>query len=125
MAADAAQVLDGSGLSRRDVIAPETLVAVLRRMYDPSDTSPWMTAMPIAGRDGTLSGRMKGTPAENNLRAKTGTMSNVRSLAGYVRTRDGERLAFAILVNNFEGSGAEAVTAMDTIAVRLADFSRN
>jgi D-alanyl-D-alanine carboxypeptidase/D-alanyl-D-alanine-endopeptidase (penicillin-binding protein 4) len=122
---DALQLIDGSGLSRRDVVAPETLVTVLRRFYDRSDTSPWMTAMPIAGRDGTLAARMKGTAAENNVRAKTGTMSNVRSLAGYVRTRDGERLAFAIMVNNFEGSGDEAVTAMDTIAVRLASFSRN
>ena len=94
-------------------------------MYDGSDVSPWMTALPIAGRDGSLAARMKGTAAENNVRAKTGTMSNVRSLAGYVRTRDGERLAFAIMVNNFEGTGAQAVTAMDAIAVRLAGFSRN
>ena len=122
---DAVQVIDGSGVSRRDVIAPETLLAVLRRMYDPSETSPWMMAMPVAGRDGTLAGRMKGTAAENNVRAKTGTMSNVRSLAGYLRTRDGERLAFAMMVNNFEGSGAQAVAAMDSIAVRLANFSRN
>jgi D-alanyl-D-alanine carboxypeptidase/D-alanyl-D-alanine-endopeptidase (penicillin-binding protein 4) len=48
---------------------------------------------------------MKGTPAEGNVRAKTGTMSNIRSLAGYVTTRDGERLAFVVMVNNFEGTG--------------------
>src|SRR5213075_2845664 len=90
---DSWQLIDGSGLSRRDVVTPDTLVAILRRMYDQSDVSPWMAAFPIAGRDGTLAARMKGTAAENNVRAKTGTMSNVRSLAGYVRTRDGERLA--------------------------------
>ena len=76
--------------------------------------------MPVAGRDGTLAGRMKGTPAEGNVRAKTGTMSNIRTLAGYVRTRDGETLAFAILADNFEGSGAAATDAIDRIAVRLA-----
>ncbi len=119
------QLIDGSGLSRRDVVAPDTLVAVLRRMHDPSGTSPWMTALPIAGRDGTLNGRMKGTAAENNVRAKTGTMSNIRALAGYVKTRAGEPLAFAIMVENFEGTGAQAVAAMDSIAVRLAGFSRN
>ena len=119
------QLIDGSGLSRRDVITPDTLVTVLRRMYDASGRSPWMTALPIAGRDGTLDGRMKGTAAENNVRAKTGTMSNVRSLAGYVRTRDDEPLAFAIMVENFEGTGAQAAAAMDAIAVRLAGFSRN
>jgi D-alanyl-D-alanine carboxypeptidase/D-alanyl-D-alanine-endopeptidase (penicillin-binding protein 4) len=118
------QLVDGSGLSRRDVINTETLVAVLRRMYDSTDASPWMTALPVAGVDGSLEARMKGTVAENNVRAKTGTMSNVRALAGYVTTRDGERLAFATIVNNFEGAGTDATQAIDVIAVRLAMFSR-
>jgi D-alanyl-D-alanine carboxypeptidase/D-alanyl-D-alanine-endopeptidase (penicillin-binding protein 4) len=122
---DGAQIVDGSGLSRRDVISAETLVTLLRRMHDPSGSSPWMTALPVAGVDGSLQARMRGTAAEGNVRAKTGTMSNVRSLAGYVRTREGERLAFAILVNNFEGTGAQANAAVDAIAVRLATFSRN
>ena len=122
--ADAFQLVDGSGLSRRDVLAPEALLTVLIRMYDPAGNSPWMTALPIAGIDGTLAARMKGTPAENNIRAKTGTMSNVRSLAGYATTRDGEVLAFVAIVNNFEGTGAQANTALDSIAVRLASFSR-
>jgi D-alanyl-D-alanine carboxypeptidase/D-alanyl-D-alanine-endopeptidase (penicillin-binding protein 4) len=122
--ADGFQLVDGSGLARRDVLAPDTLLTVLVRMYDPAGMSPWMTALPIAGVDGTLAARMKGTQAESNVRAKTGTMSNVRSLAGYVTTRDGERLAFVAMVNNFEGSGAQAVAALDAIAVRLASFSR-
>ncbi len=121
---DAWQVIDGSGLSRRNAGAPETLVAVLQRMYDPSGASPWMTGLPVAGRDGTLAGRMKGTPAEGNVRAKTGTMSNIRTLAGYVHTRDGEALAFAIMADHFEGPGRLAVDAIDRIAVRLAGFSR-
>ena len=74
--------------------------------------------------DGSLAGRMKGTAAAGNLRAKTGTMSNIRTLAGYVTTRDGERLAFAVLINNFEGTGTNANDALDAIAVRLASFSR-
>ncbi|HVZ19784.1 MAG TPA: D-alanyl-D-alanine carboxypeptidase/D-alanyl-D-alanine-endopeptidase [Vicinamibacterales bacterium] len=122
--AEGEQLVDGSGLSRRDVIAPDTLVAILTRMHDASDTSPWMTALPIAGVDGSLANRMKGTPAEGNVRAKTGTMSNIRSLAGYVTTRDGEHLAFAIMLNDFEGTGAAAVQAIDAMAIRLAEFSR-
>jgi D-alanyl-D-alanine carboxypeptidase/D-alanyl-D-alanine-endopeptidase (penicillin-binding protein 4) len=118
------QLVDGSGLSRRDVITPEALLIVLRHMYDATDASPWMRALPVAGVDGTLNNRMKGTAAEGNLRAKTGTMSNIRSLAGYVTTRDGERLAVVVMVNNFDGTGAQAVQAIDTIAVRLASFSR-
>ena len=121
---DAWQIVDGSGLSRRNAVAPEVLVAILQRMYDPSGASPWMTGLPIAGRDGTLAGRMKVTPAEGNVRAKTGTMSNIRTLAGYVRTRDGETLAFAIMADSFEGPGSVANEVLDRIAVRLASFSR-
>jgi D-alanyl-D-alanine carboxypeptidase/D-alanyl-D-alanine-endopeptidase (penicillin-binding protein 4) len=122
--ADGEQLVDGSGLSRRDVVAPDTLVAILTRMYDATGESPWMTALPVAGVDGSLANRMKATSAEGNVRAKTGTMSNIRSLAGYVTTRDGEHLAFAIMVNDFEGSGAAAVQAIDAMAVRLAELSR-
>ena len=123
--ADGWQVVDGAGLSRRDAVAPDTLIAVLRRMWDPTGTSPWMISLPIAGVDGTLAGRMIGTAAASNVRAKTGTMSNIRALAGYARTKDGETLAFAVIVNNFEGSGAAAIDAIDRIAVTLANFSRN
>jgi len=122
--ADSYQLVDGSGLSRRDVLSPEVLLTVLTRMYDPAGTSPWMAALPVAGVDGTLAARMKGTAGENNVRAKTGTMSNVRSLAGYVKTRDGEPLAFVAIVDNFEGTGAQANAALDALAVRLASFSR-
>ncbi|MBI3050284.1 MAG: D-alanyl-D-alanine carboxypeptidase/D-alanyl-D-alanine-endopeptidase [Acidobacteria bacterium] len=124
IADEAWQIVDGSGLSRRNAVAPEVLVAVLQRMYDPSGRSPWMTALPVAGHDGTLETRMRGTPAEGNVRAKTGTMTNIRTLAGYVRTRDGETLAFAIMADAFEGSGTAAAEAIDRIAVRLATFSR-
>jgi D-alanyl-D-alanine carboxypeptidase/D-alanyl-D-alanine-endopeptidase (penicillin-binding protein 4) len=121
---DAWQIIDGSGLSRRNAVAPEVLVAVLQRMFDDSGSSPWMTALPIAGRDGTLAGRMRGTAAEGTVLAKTGTMSNIRSLAGYARTLDGEPLAFAIIVDNFDGSGAAATAAVDRIAIALANFRR-
>ena len=124
IAGDAFQLVDGSGLSRRDVLTPDALLIVLARMYDPAGASPWMTSLPTAGVDGTLAARMKGTPGEKNVRAKTGTMSNVRSLAGYVTTRGGEALVFVAMVNNFEGTGAQANAALDAIAVRLASFSR-
>jgi D-alanyl-D-alanine carboxypeptidase/D-alanyl-D-alanine-endopeptidase (penicillin-binding protein 4) len=118
------QIVDGSGLSRRDVVAPETLVAVLRRFHDGAGTSPWMQAFPIAGRDGSLENRMKRTPAEGNAIAKTGSMSNIRALAGYVKTADGEPLAFAIVANNFEGPGPGVTATIDAIVTRLAAFRR-
>ena len=124
VAPDAQQIVDGSGLSRRNALSPEALVVVLQRMYDPTGESPFMQALPIAGVDGSLANRLKDTPAAGNLRAKTGTMSNIRTLAGYVTTRDKEDVALVVMVNNFEGTGAEAAAAIDAIAVRLATFSR-
>jgi serine-type D-Ala-D-Ala carboxypeptidase/endopeptidase (penicillin-binding protein 4) len=121
---DGQQLVDGSGLSRRNVISPETLLTLLQRMSAAGPTSPFVTGLPIAGTDGSLAGRMTGTAAQGNVKAKTGTMSNVRSLAGYVTTRDGEPLAFVIMVNNFEGPGSAALKAIDAIAVKLAEFSR-
>jgi serine-type D-Ala-D-Ala carboxypeptidase/endopeptidase (penicillin-binding protein 4) len=115
------QLVDGSGLSRRDAISPEAIMTVLQRM---SDAPQFLDALPIAGLDGSLASRMQATAAAGNVRAKTGTMSNIRSLAGYVTTRGGERLAFVIVINNFEGNGAEANQAIDAIAVRLAEFTR-
>jgi D-alanyl-D-alanine carboxypeptidase/D-alanyl-D-alanine-endopeptidase (penicillin-binding protein 4) len=120
----AQQLIDGSGLSRRNVISPQALVTVLRRMHDPTGASPFVRALSSAGVDGSLEQRMRGTPAEGNVRAKTGTMSNIRALAGYVTSRDGERLAFAVIANNFEGTGAQATEAVDAIAIRLASFAR-
>ena len=93
-------------------------------MYDPTGESPFMQALPIAGVDGSLGSRMKNTAAAGNLRAKTGTMSNIRTLAGYVTTRDKEDVALVVMVNNFEGTGVEAIAAIDAIATRVAEFSR-
>jgi D-alanyl-D-alanine carboxypeptidase/D-alanyl-D-alanine-endopeptidase (penicillin-binding protein 4) len=119
------QIIDGSGLSRRNALSADALLVILLRMHDATNVSPFMTGLPVAAVDGTLETRMRETPAAGNVRAKTGTMSNIRSMAGYVTTRDGERLAFVVMVNNFEGSSPAATQAVDAIAVRLAGFSRN
>jgi D-alanyl-D-alanine carboxypeptidase/D-alanyl-D-alanine-endopeptidase (penicillin-binding protein 4) len=121
---DGEHLVDGSGLSRRDLIAPETLFTLLKKNFDPANMAPFVSALPVAGVDGSLASRMKGTAGENNVRAKTGTMSNIRSLAGYVTTRDGEHLALVIMVNNYEGEGADANVSIDRMAVRLAEFTR-
>ena len=81
---------------------------------------PFEEALPIAGRDGTLDHRLKGTAAEGNARAKTGSLSNARAISGYVHSADGEPLVFSIIANNF-GRWADAVAAAeDAIVVRLA-----
>ena len=80
--------------------------------------------MPVAGVDGTLRLRMLDTPAAGRVRAKTGTLSGVSALAGYVETAEGEPLAFAFLMQNFVGSSGPWRDLQDRMAVRLAEARR-
>jgi D-alanyl-D-alanine carboxypeptidase/D-alanyl-D-alanine-endopeptidase (penicillin-binding protein 4) len=114
---------DGSGLSRYNLITPETMVAVLTHV-DRSERlrAVYESTLPIAGHDGTLELRMKGTAAEGRALVKTGSMNGVRSVAGYVRTADGQMVAFTILANNFDNSSAVLNAATDEIIVRLASY---
>ena len=83
-----------------------------------------MSSMPVAGVDGTLRNRMKGTPAAGNVRAKTGTLRWANSLSGHVKTAAGERLVFSIMLNRYHNSdpSRSARADVDTIAVMLAEF---
>ena len=116
---------DGSGLSRSNLATADTIVSVLahvdgdRRLRD-----LFRATLPIAGRSGTLEGRMRGTPAVGNARAKTGSLTNARALSGYVSSAEGEPLAFAILANNFGIPPERVDEAADAIVARLASFSR-
>jgi D-alanyl-D-alanine carboxypeptidase/D-alanyl-D-alanine-endopeptidase (penicillin-binding protein 4) len=111
---------DGSGMSGFDLLTPRGLVALLVAMDRRPEAAAFRDSLPIAGVDGTLEKRMKGTPAEGRVAAKTGSLRLARALAGYVTTARGERLAFAIVVNNHEGKGREATSAIDDIGVALA-----
>ena len=112
---------DGSGLSRYDYVTAEMLIAILEHVHgDPT----FVATLPIAGRDGTISTRMRATRAEANATAKTGSISNVRALSGYVKTRDGETLAFSILANNFTVPAATINWMTDLAVETLANYSR-
>ena len=115
--------LDGSGLSRYSYITPETMTAVLLYV-DRSERlrSVYESTLPIAGRDGTLEQRMRGTAAEGRAFVKTGSMNNVRSAAGYARTADNRLVAFTIIANNFDNSSAVINAATDEIIARLASY---
>jgi len=115
-------IRDGSGLSDQDLLTPETVVRVLDRIQRDTAFATYYNAMPIAGVDGTIDTRMKGTPAEGNVHAKTGTLAKARSLSGYVTTADGERLIFSILANNTTTTGAAVTHVADLIAVALASY---
>lgn len=113
-------VRDGSGLSRHDYVTPETIVRVLDTMRKRADFKVFYDALPIAGVDGTIASRMKNTPAQGNVRAKTGTLDKTRSLSGYVTTADGRVLIFSFLTNNFTTPNRAVEAVQDAILVRLA-----
>lgn len=116
---------DGSGLSRNDYLSADALVATLTAAWDrPHLRDTLASALPEAGRSGSLADRLKGTPAEGRVRAKTGSMSNVRSLAGFVETAAGEPLAFAFLVNGFDVRPAEIDARVDELLLAMVVLSR-
>jgi len=113
---------DGSGLSRANCLSARTLTGILEAAHnDRKLFSPFYTVMSVAGVDGTLRKRMKGTFAAGNVHGKTGTLNNVSALTGYVTTRDGELLCFSMLMNGGNHGAYRAV--QDKIAARLAAFS--
>ena len=115
---------EGSGLSRRALVTPNAVVELLKFMGRHRYADIYREALPIAGVDGTLRNRMKGTPAERNVRAKTGTIGNVNTLSGYVTTATGERLAFSLMLNAYDADSKNSVKHdIDPIAVMLAGFT--
>lgn len=114
---------DGSGLSRNDMVTAEATLTLLTYMSRHAQSNAFREALPIAGVDGTLRNRMKGTPAENNVKAKTGSLSSAASLSGYVTTAAGENLVFSIMVNNYPEDTEVRSICIDPITVLLASFA--
>jgi D-alanyl-D-alanine carboxypeptidase/D-alanyl-D-alanine-endopeptidase (penicillin-binding protein 4) len=115
-------VRDGSGLSRHDYIAPEAIVRILDVMRTSPNFALFRDALPLAGVDGTIANRMRGTAAAGNVHAKTGFVDKARSLSGYVTTTDGRLLLFSFLCNNWTTTSREVDQVADAIAVRLASL---
>ncbi|WP_180290440.1 D-alanyl-D-alanine carboxypeptidase/D-alanyl-D-alanine-endopeptidase [Streptomyces sp. TLI_171] len=119
----AARQVDGSGLSRYDLITPAKMAGLLKLAQNKPWFDAWYNALPVAGNPqrmvgGTLAARMTGTKAANNVHAKSGSMGGVDNLIGYATAPDGRKLVFAVMVNNFYGASPRPV--IDAIAVRLA-----
>jgi serine-type D-Ala-D-Ala carboxypeptidase/endopeptidase (penicillin-binding protein 4) len=115
---------EGSGLSRNNLATPRATVALLRFMSRTPNAKAYFDALPIAGVDGTLRYRMKGTPAEGDVHAKTGSLRWAVSLSGYLRTAAGERLAFSIMLNRYHNTepNRSSRADLDKIAELLAGF---
>lgn len=116
---------EGSGLSRNNVVTPDATVALLKYMSRHPCAQVYLEALPIAGVDGTLKNRMKGTPAANNVRAKTGTLLWASSISGYVTSAAGEHLVFSVMLNRYRSPdrSSPARAELDVIPVMLAGFT--
>ena len=123
--AEQAVIADGSGLSRYNYLSAGALVDLLVRIWrDPTHREPFVASLPVAGYDGTLENRMVDTAADGVAMAKTGSMSRVRALAGYVAPPDGDVLVFAILANNFTVPPDRVVGAIDAAVAALAEYAQ-
>jgi D-alanyl-D-alanine carboxypeptidase/D-alanyl-D-alanine-endopeptidase (penicillin-binding protein 4) len=115
---------EGSGLSRNNLTTPNATITLLQYMNGHKAADTFFKALPVAGVDGTLRSRMKGTPAERNVRAKTGTLRWANSLSGEVTTAAGERLLFCIMLNRYHSSDSNrARSEIDEIPILLASFT--
>jgi len=118
------QLADGSGLSRQNLVRPTSLVKLLRHMWDhpdPGVRAAFYDSLPRGGRDGTLKYRFQGAaPARSNVRAKTGTLSNMSALSGYVTSGAGAPLAFSVFCNHHLADSDQVRSAQDVIVNALA-----
>ena len=117
---------DGSGLSRNDYLSPDVLIPVLTAMWrDPRHSDAFRAALPVAGISGTLENQLKETPAAGRVWAKTGSMSNVRSLSGYLMTLDDEPIVFAFMATGFHVPASQIDAAMNQALLRLVRYPRD
>lgn len=124
VAADYYLARDGSGLSRYDYLSPDALIGVLTYMWlNPALADDLRASLPLSGVSGSLAERLKGTPGEARVWAKTGSMSQVRALSGYVVTTEGEPLVFSFMVNGFRVPSREIDAVIDRALLRLVEFN--
>ncbi|VAW28909.1 D-alanyl-D-alanine carboxypeptidase, partial [hydrothermal vent metagenome] len=116
---------DGSGLSQYNAVTPRQMVFLLNYMQK---NSPYFDiyyhSLPLAGQDGTVEGMFKGSAAEGNLRAKSGTIDRVKAYTGYVVSRSGRKIIFSMIVNNFSGKSRAARTKLEKLMVALAELKK-
>ncbi len=116
---DEYQFSDGSGLSRDTLVSPTAITKLLVDMNESQHHDEWLNLLPIGGEDGTLGSRFAGHPEARAIRAKTGTLDHVKTLSGYADTTANGRIAFSLLVNNFEEPGPAVTKTIDELALAL------
>jgi D-alanyl-D-alanine carboxypeptidase/D-alanyl-D-alanine-endopeptidase (penicillin-binding protein 4) len=120
---DQYQLDDGSGLSKKNKLTPDTITTLLTYMYNHKNAGIFLKSLPISGTDGTLKKRLKDEPYKSRVRAKTGYVYGARTLSGYVKTLDEEVIAFSILVNKIKGGTWQAKRFQDVICRFLVTYN--
>lgn len=112
---------DGSGLSRQNLVTPHAVVALLEYAWRQPWGKAYRDTLPVAGIDGSLADRLKGTIAQGRVYGKTGSLGGVKTLSGYAMTDHGEPIAFSILTNNFNLPAKKVNDAIDEIVLNIVE----
>ncbi len=122
---DRFRILDGSGLTRGNLLSPDQIVDVLKDAYNDMSVYPeFVSALGVMGVDGSVEDRMSDRQEARKVRAKTGTLNHVSALSGYFQSRDGERFAFSFLLNDLKCSNGKAMALEDEILGLALQFTR-
>jgi len=118
-------IADGSGLSRKNRLTAESICQVLAYMYSKFELrSEYIASLALPGGTGTFKGRLNGNREAKRIRVKTGNMNGVHTLSGYVGSKNGEVLAFSLLINNYHGYADQLYRFQDKVCLELANFNR-
>ncbi|MBV8887989.1 MAG: D-alanyl-D-alanine carboxypeptidase/D-alanyl-D-alanine-endopeptidase [Chroococcidiopsidaceae cyanobacterium CP_BM_RX_35] len=115
-------LVDGSGLSRHNLVSPEAFVQTLRAMAQLPEAALYRASLPVAGMSGTLKNRFRNTAAQGILQAKTGSMSGVAAISGYLNTPNYEPLVFSMIVNQSDQSATTLRQALDEIVLLITEL---
>jgi D-alanyl-D-alanine carboxypeptidase/D-alanyl-D-alanine-endopeptidase (penicillin-binding protein 4) len=115
-------LVDGSGLSRLTLVCPESSTKILLHLWNSPHREPWLRSLPIGAEDGTLENRFKGFAEAGRVKAKTGSLTHVAALAGYLDHPKRGMLAFSVMVNNYNGTSAKARAVIDKLVMKLLEY---
>ncbi|NEO85868.1 MAG: D-alanyl-D-alanine carboxypeptidase/D-alanyl-D-alanine-endopeptidase [Spirulina sp. SIO3F2] len=121
---DSYQLADGSGLSRHNLVSSEAIAQTLAQMAKSEHAQDFLASLPVGGQSGTLRRRFRETPVAGSVWAKTGTLTGVSALSGYLQLPGQERLVFSILLNQATVSVTEQRQAIDGLVLLLADWQQ-
>jgi D-alanyl-D-alanine carboxypeptidase/D-alanyl-D-alanine-endopeptidase (penicillin-binding protein 4) len=113
---------DGSGLSRSNAVSANFLTKLLTYMHKSKSASKFRESLALAGKRGTMSGMCRGTAAAGRVYGKSGTMTRCKSYAGYVDTKTGKKLAYAMIINNYTCSNSQVRKYFEFLMVKMANY---